>query len=77
MHYGDKKQLDNNILIVSIYVHYALDLNKIERYIEMSSIHECKFFNPDLLSDIIFDPDKFLNKKFKNIKEGYYKTTIK
>lgn len=76
MHYGDTEQLENNSLNIVIYKHGTPKEDVFEYMVE--SIQSCKYFPPNILKNILTNPNKYFSEKFKNKKsEEFYLTTIK
>ena len=76
MHYGDKEQIENNVLVLVVYKHSTSRKNSFEY--ELSAIHDCKMFPVRLLNKILSEPKKCLGKYFKDKEaECWYKATIK
>ena len=76
MHYGDSHQKTNQKLRVIVYKHAILGtppaykedgaLTKESVFYQVTSIRECHLFNPSLLTKIIKDPYKYLNKELSD-----------
>jgi len=85
MHYGDKEQIDNNILKIVVYKHTILDEKEETDYdLVVNSIQECKYFPINLLRKILeapeilklnLEPEKWYLITIKT-DDGWLKTTI-
>lgn len=76
MHYGDKKQIEKNELVLVVYKHGTPKKNAFDY--NVTSIRKCQFFNPSILKMILKKPKKYFNDILKNEpEEQYYELTIK
>ena len=75
MHYGNRKQILKNELVVIIYKHGTPRKNIFDH--QITSIQSCKYFPPVLLKKLLENPNKYFSIYFKNYKgEIWYKTKI-
>lgn len=88
MHYGDSKQVERSRLTLVIYKHDILGSthrrNKDGRVsrrcvsYEVTSIQNCKFFNPRSLKLILSDPYEHLSKMLDHLPtEEWFKVTFR
>lgn len=73
MHYGDKKQTQENILRFVVYTHES----DFGTFLEVCSIQECKYFPPRTLEQIINHPYNYITKDKVPLNEEWYEVAIK
>lgn len=92
MHYGDKEQIDNSVLVITVYNHeilgckkkYLANGNFSKRYVDyqVTSIKKCENINPSTILRLLKDPYKLLNKYFSEkgldpvTYEGFYEVIL-
>lgn len=77
MHYGDDKQIENNILKIVIYKHGGYD-DENKYMLQLTSVQECKYFPIHLLQKILICPNEMLGNKIDKLKlEVFWLLTIK
>lgn len=83
MHYGDKEQIENNLLVVVVYKHsHSIENMKNEFIYDLKSIQQCQYFTPSILKKILYMDKEWSHTYFNKILdsypvEHYYKITIK
>lgn len=83
MHYGDKEQVEENIIVIGVYLHEKYKKDSKGSYqptgkldiIEVKSIQECRYVSPWSVSKLIKKPGKFIKITDQKL-ESWYLVTL-
>jgi len=78
MHYGDKEQLENNILEIIVYKHGICGEADDKYDIDLSCIKECRYIRPWYVAHLLIDFQWRFKKEIESLEcEHFYLFSIK